>query len=96
MLAVVNPDKWKEFAQRVGVRPDMPESLRDARVEKEVLESVGIQMKEFPGYARVRRAKLMLDPWTIENGLLTPTLKLKRAQVSLRFAKEIEDLYHGH
>ncbi len=96
MLAVVNPDKWKEFAQRVGVRPDMPESLRDARVEKEVLTRVREQMKEFPGYAKVKRVMLMLDPWTIENGLLTPTLKLKRPQVSLRFAREIEQLYQGH
>jgi long-chain acyl-CoA synthetase len=96
MLAVVNPDKWKEFAARVGVRPDMPESLRDARVEKEVLQSVGENMKEFPGYARVRRVMLMQEPWSIENGLLTPTLKLKRPQVSLRFAKEIEQLYQGH
>jgi long-chain acyl-CoA synthetase len=96
MLAVVNPDKWKEFAQRVGVRPDMPESLRDARIEKEVLQRVGENMKEFPGYARVRRALLMLEPWTIESGLLTPTLKLKRPQVSIHFAKEIEQLYQGH
>ncbi|HEY5993966.1 MAG TPA: long-chain fatty acid--CoA ligase [Gallionellaceae bacterium] len=96
LLAVVNPDKWKEFAQRVGVRPDMPESLRDARVEKEVLQRVSAQMKEFPGYAKVQRALLMLDPWNIENGLLTPTLKLKRPQVFLRFAKEIDELYHGH
>jgi len=96
MLAVVNPDRWKEFAQRVGVLPDMPESLRDARVEKEVLQRVGEQMKEFPGYARVRRAMLMLEPWSIENGLLTPTLKLKRPQVSIHFAKEIQQLYQGH
>ncbi len=96
LLAVVNPDKWKELAQRVGVRPDMPESLRDARVEKEVLARASEQMKEFPGYARVRRVMLMLDPWTIDNGMLTPTLKLKRPQVSIRFAKEIAQLYQGH
>ena len=96
LLAVVNPEKWEEFARQVGVRPDMPESLRDARVEKEVLARVGEHMKEFPGYARVRRVLLMREPWTIDNGLLTPTLKLKRPQVSLRFAGEIDDLYHGH
>ncbi|HMC12807.1 MAG TPA: long-chain fatty acid--CoA ligase [Gallionellaceae bacterium] len=95
MLAVLNPDKWKEFAQQAGVRPDMPESLRDARVEKEVLQRVGEQMKEFPGYARVRRALLLSEPWSIENGMLTPTLKLKRPQVAVHFAKEIEQLYKG-
>jgi len=95
LLAVVNPEKWKEFAKQVGVRPDMPESLRDTRVEQEVLRRVGEQIKEFPGYAKVRRVLLLTEPWSIENGMLTPTLKLKRPHVSVKFAKEIEQLYQG-
>lgn len=35
----------------------------------------------------------MLDPWTIDDGLLTPTMKLKRAKVAERFAAEIEAMY---
>ncbi len=95
VLSVVNPEQWKMLAQQVGVRSDMPESLNDARVEKAVLERIGEQIREFPGYAKVRRVLLTTEPWTIENGLLTPTLKLKRAQVSQRFAHEIERLYQG-
>ncbi len=95
VLAVVNPEQWNTFAQEVGVRPDMPESLRDARVEKAVLERIAEQIREFPGYAKVRRVLLMTEPWTIENGLLTPTLKLKRPEVSVRFGREIERLYAG-
>ncbi|HKB58734.1 MAG TPA: AMP-dependent synthetase/ligase [Gallionellaceae bacterium] len=96
LLAVVNPEQWEALARAVGVRPDMPESLRDTRVEKEVLARVSEQMKSFPGYARVRRVLLMREPWTIENGLLTPTLKIKRAQVTQRFVNEISELYRGH
>jgi long-chain acyl-CoA synthetase len=95
VLAVVNPGKWQALAQQVGVRPDMPESLHDSRVEHEVLQRIAIQIKEFPGYAKVRRALLLTEPWSIENGMLTPTLKLKRPQVAMRFAKEIEQLYQG-
>jgi long-chain acyl-CoA synthetase len=95
VLAVVNPEQWKAFAQQVGVRPDMAESLRDARVEKAVLERIAGQIKGFPGYAKVRRVLLLTEPWSIENGLVTPTLKLKRAQVSVHFAGEIERLYQG-
>jgi long-chain acyl-CoA synthetase len=92
----VNPDNWKEFAQQVGVRHDMAESLNDTRVEKEVLQRIAEQIKEFPGYAKVRRVLLLTEPWSIENDLLTPTLKLKRAKVVARFEKEIGQLYQGH
>ena len=95
LLAVVNPDKWKELAQQVGVNADMPESLHDTRVEKVALERVSELIKEFPGYAKIKRVLLLSEPWSIDNGLLTPTLKLKRPQVSLRFAMDIERLYEG-
>jgi long-chain acyl-CoA synthetase len=95
VLAVVNPDKWQELAQQVGVRADMPESLHDTRVERLVLERIAEQIREFPGYAKVRRVLLQTEPWSIENGMMTPTLKLKRAQVVAHFEKQIEQLYEG-
>jgi long-chain acyl-CoA synthetase len=95
VLAVVNPDKWKEFAQQVGVRADMPESLHDSRVEQQVLQRIAEQIREFPGYAKVRRVLLQTEPWSIENGMMTPTLKLKRAKVVSHFSKQIEQLYEG-
>ena len=96
VLAVVNPEQWQAFAQQVGVRADMPESLRDTRVEKEALQRIAEQIREFPGYAKVRRVLLLTEPWSIENSMLTPTLKLKRPQVVARFAREIEQLYQGN
>jgi long-chain acyl-CoA synthetase len=93
VLGVVNQDHWRVLAQHVGVRPDLPESLSDARVEREVLERVDAQIKSFPGYAKIKRALLLTEPWGIENGMLTPTLKLKRAQVSKRYMNEIDRLY---
>lgn len=96
VLAVVNPDKWKEFAEKIALRHDLAESLNDTRVEKEVLQRIAEQIREFPGYAKVRRVLLLTEPWSIENGLLTPTLKLKRAKVFARYAKDIEQLYQGH
>ncbi|MGO8755340.1 MAG: AMP-dependent synthetase/ligase [Gallionellaceae bacterium] len=95
LLAVVNPEQWRAFAQQVGVRADMPESLRDTRVEQQVLQRIAEQLKEFPGYAKVRRVLLLTEPWNIESGMLTPTLKLKRSKVTARYSREIEQLYQG-
>ena len=95
-LAVLNPEVWPAIAAKVGVRPDMPESLTDSNVEAKVLRRIARNMSEFPGYANVHRVLLLREPWTIDNGLLTPTLKLKRAVVAQRFAAQIDELYKGH
>jgi long-chain acyl-CoA synthetase len=95
-LAVLNPEVWLSVAAKVGVRPDMPESLTDSNILAEVLRRIAQNLSGFPGYANVHRVLLQREPWSIENGLLTPTLKLKRAEVAKRFAGEIEQLYEGH
>jgi long-chain acyl-CoA synthetase len=53
-------------------------------------------MKEFPGYAQVRRVTASLEPWTVENGLLTPTMKLRRSRVMEKFQAELDRMYEGH
>ena len=95
-LAVLNPEQWQILAQQLGVRHDQPQSLQDARVEQHVLDRVAEQIRESPGYAKVRRVSLMLDPWTVENGLQTATMKLKRNRVFEHYYKEIAHLYEGH
>jgi long-chain acyl-CoA synthetase len=44
----------------------------------------------------VRRVAIVEEPWTVDNGLLTPTLKLKRAPIVEHFKDRVEDLYKGH
>lgn len=95
-LVVVNAEGWQRFAQEVGVRHDMPEALHDVRIEQRALQRITAQLAEFPGYARIRRALLITEPWSIENGLLTPTLKIKRTPVVTRYAEKIAQLYEGH
>jgi long-chain acyl-CoA synthetase len=95
-VAVVNPEVWKQFAAELGVHPDMPESLKDTRVEQQALKRIAAQLKEFPGYARINRVLLQSEPWTVENGIMTPTLKVKRNRVAGHFENEIKHLYEGH
>ena len=95
-LVVVDPDRWRQFAAEVGVHADMPESLHDARVEQKVLARIAEQIREFPGYAKIRRVLLLTRPWTIEGGQLTPKLSLRRNRVEAEFVREIERLYERH
>lgn len=95
-LAVLNVEQWQILARHLGLRADMPESLNDPRVEEQVLRRIAEQIRGFPGYAKVRRVMVSMDPWSVENGLQTPTLKLKRARVFQQYEKEIAHLYEGH
>ena len=96
VLAVLNADHWKKLAAEKGWKADDPAVMRSKEVESVITARVGAQLKEFPGYAQVRRASVSLDQWSMENGLLTPTLKLKRPKVMEKFSAEIDQMYAGH
>jgi len=95
-LAVLNPEVWAAVAAKVGVLPDMPESLTDSNVEAKVLRRIARNISSFPGYAKVNRVRLLTEPWTIDNGMLTPKLSLRRNKVVEKFSAEIDSLYAGH
>jgi long-chain acyl-CoA synthetase len=61
--------------------------------EKRLIQRANDRLKAFPRYIRVRRVVATREPWTIENGLLTPTLKVKRERVQKKFSAEIERAY---
>lgn len=99
LLAVLNRKRWEEFAAANGMGMGMGAdfaSLSTPATEKLLLARVAAQMKEFPGYARVRKLTAGLEPWTVEAGLLTPTLKIKRPRVIEKFNAEIDRMYAGH
>jgi long-chain acyl-CoA synthetase len=45
---------------------------------------------EFKGYERIKAFTLLNEDFTQENGLLTPSLKLKRKNVIERFGNELK------
>jgi len=92
-LLVLNADLWPGLAREYGLDPDAPGSLRDRRILGMIQQRVAGALRAFPGYAKVRRLALLLEPWTIENGLLTPTLKVKRAAVLGRYAQLVDAIY---
>jgi long-chain acyl-CoA synthetase len=92
-LLVLNGDLWGGLAREYGLDPGDPKSLEDPQLLKDMLKRVRVALRDFPGYAKIRRAALALEPWSVENGLLTPTLKVKRPQVVDRYRDAIDRLY---
>jgi long-chain acyl-CoA synthetase len=92
-VASLNRESWNEIARELTVDPDAKESLDDPRVQKALTARIAARLKDFPGYAVVRRAHATLDEWTVENGLLTPTLKMKRGVLMEKYRDAIAALY---
>jgi len=96
VLVVLNPSSWESVSAQHNLDPRLHHLVQDNKVEKIVLDRIVHQIREFPGYAKIHRAALIPEPWTVENGMLTPTLKLRRAQVMDRYKAEVSRLYEGH
>ena len=95
VIAVLNADLWRAAAAQGGLAPEARDDLNGKPAQQLALARIGAQLTQFPGYAQVRRATLTLDPWTVENGLLTPTMKVKRAKVMEKFNAELDRMYEG-
>ncbi len=96
LLAVVNRERWNAAMQERGLPADWPESLHNSQAKAYALQRVTQQIQAFPGYARIRRIALLNEAWSTDNGLLTPTLKVKRAKVLDYYQKDFAGLYDGY
>lgn len=96
LLAVLNPEQLELLIQERKIQKVQDELLRDREVESVVLQRISRRTAIFPGYAQIRRVHMTLTPWTVEDGLITPTLKLRRNQILRHHADEVERIYAGH
>ena len=95
-LIVLNPEAWRDLASALSLDPADPKALTATPLAKAVHQRLQASLRRFPAYARVPDFRLTLEPWTIEDGLITPTMKLKRAELERRFMREIRALYADH
>merc|ERR1712048_57286 len=59
---------------------------------KSLLSKVNAQIEEFEKIGLIVIAK---DPWTIEDGLLTPTMKIKRTQIEEKYESKLDNWYES-
>jgi long-chain acyl-CoA synthetase len=95
-LVVLNDVEWLRLAGRLGLDAADDSILESSQVEQALLERIASKLSHFPGYARIRRVHAGRTPWSVQEGLITATLKLRRKPLLERYADEIEALYAGH
>ncbi|MFQ5468856.1 MAG: AMP-dependent synthetase/ligase [Gammaproteobacteria bacterium] len=95
-LIVLNPSLSEKMAKEYHLDLSKDTALSDENLHKDICERITELLHGFPGYAQIRRVHLTLSPWTVENGLLTPTLKLRRNRIIEENEDIINRLYAGH
>ncbi len=92
VLAVLNAQAWEQEKRRLATGIDGGRTSPDAESAL-LLKRIASAVRDYPAYATPRAVWWSTEPWTVTAGLITPTLKNKRAAIEHRFAAEIEQLY---
>ena len=96
LVALVVPDAEAlgAFAREQSLDASNPEALLREEMVQELFE------REFRSYSRtaaahekIRDFRLIPEPFTIDNGLLTPTMKPKRRLIEQKYADMVDEMY---
>lgn len=94
-LITLDAQEVPRWAAAQGIEGDLATLSRDARVRELIQGVVDEVNRERSRFERVRRFAVLPRDFTMEDGEVTPTLKLKRRAVAEHFADEVEALYAG-
>ncbi|MBI3787995.1 MAG: long-chain fatty acid--CoA ligase [Ignavibacteriales bacterium] len=86
----------KDYAHSVGISfSGDSELVLSSEIRKLYDSEIQKLQKDLPNYERVRRFELLPQALTVENGEITPTLKVKRKVVEQKFSTIIEKMYEN-
>ena len=94
---LVYPDfiVMEKYAKENNLPTDHAEMIKDERVVKLFEDAIKNEMKgKFGNYEIPRKLILMSEAFSVENGMLTQTLKLKRRKVLQKYQADLDRLYN--
>ncbi len=93
-LITLNPDELAKFAKEQGILATDPASLaKNPKVVERVARIVEAKNADLQSYAKIKKFAILPEDFSQDNGLLTPTLKVKRKGVTEKYQKIIDSLY---
>ena len=97
LVALIVPSfAWlRSFAQQKGLAGDNAALVRNPAVRAEIEARIAKANKKLARYETVKKIALLDAEFSVENGMLTPTMKVRRKNVLKTFEGVIESLYAG-
>ena len=75
------------------VLSDMGRQAERIAVERSLEDTINALNPKLHNYERVRKVVIVRDPWTVDNNLMTPTMKIKRNIIEARYDARLQPWY---
>lgn len=93
-LVTIDKEMLPTWLKNHGIEQmDITRAARDSRVLEALQRAVQRTNRAVSRAESIRKIKVLTTDWTIENGMLTPSLKIKRDRIRAAYAEQIEDLF---
>ncbi|NUP05801.1 MAG: long-chain fatty acid--CoA ligase [Polyangiaceae bacterium] len=95
-IALIVPDfsTLKPWAQEQGIGEAAEDRLiENPKVKEQMQAEVDKFAAEFKGFEEIKKIALIPEDFTTENGMMTPSMKVKRRVVMEKYGPKIEQLY---
>ena len=89
-VVVANRVEWQAFVVRHGLHANDPNA---SAARQALVDHLSTRMSAVPPFAQVRDVHVELEPWSLDSGLITPTLKAKRPRVAAKYEQALSRLY---
>jgi long-chain acyl-CoA synthetase len=97
LSVLIAPDfpALESLARQQGITfASRAELVSDPRVQAEYQALVHQVNQSLANFETIKRFHLVTEEWSMDSGVFTPTMKLKRRVVAERYAQEIDAIYH--
>jgi len=93
-LITLNAEELAKFARAEGLLITDPAALaRHPKVNERVARIVEVRNTELQSYAKIKKFAILPGDFTVDNGCLTPTLKVKRKVITEQHKELLDSLY---
>lgn len=93
VLIFLNPINARRFLQRTKDEFDIDRAMESKRVNEAISRHITRINKKLNHWEQIRKWTFIGDNLTVESGLLTPTLKIRRKAAEEKYAEQIEEMY---
>ncbi len=96
-LITPNYEQLEGLAKEFDIKYDSPSELTgNPKIINHLKKEIDYYQKDLAKYEKVRKFAMLSEPFTIENGELSPKMSIKRHVVEKKYAEIISQLYNGN